>query len=285
MPQTEIHRRITSEGMEIRGDGIAAREPTLAPPEWIGGNISAYDTRFLTGLINFTRPRNLVEIGVASGWSSAVILNTLRHTHGADSFTLNAVDLFEDFYLNPKMKTGSAVNEVVPDLLPHYNLHTGQISPDAMETVGKVDFAFIDAHHYHPWTALDFLSVLPFMDKGRWVALHDINLCVFERHKHTNRGPYYLYHLWQDTKLQSTQNPSMIGALMIERQPEQYLRDLLEILHTPWELSLDQKDLDSFTRFVGDHFGDTWKRKFEHLFEMRNPAPQLASVAASSSKR
>lgn len=281
MPQTEIHRRITSEGLEIRGDEITARDPGRTPPDWIGGNISQYDTRFLTGLINFARPRNPVEIGVASGWSSAVILNTLRHTHGADQFKLNAIDLFEDFYLNNKYKTGAAVAESVPSLLPNYNLLTGRISPDAMENVGKVDFAFIDAHHYHPWTALDFLAVLPFIEKGRWVALHDINLCLFERHKHTNRGPYYLFHLWQDTKLQSTQNPSMIGAVMIERKPEQYLRDILEILHTPWELSLDQSDLDSFIRFVGNHFGDTWKQKFEHLFEMRNPNPQLASIAAS----
>lgn len=282
MPQTEIHRRITSEGLEIRGDGLLSREPRLVAPDWIGGNISAYDARFLTGLIDFSRPKSLVEIGVASGWSSAVILNTLRQTHGADSFSLHGIDLFEEFYLDSARKTGAAVAEVVPDLLSYYHLRTGRISPAAMADVGKVDFAFIDAHHYHPWTALDFLSVLPFMSKGRWVAFHDINLCVFERHKHTNRGPFYMFHLWQDTKLQSTQNPAMIGAVMIERRPEQYLRDLLEILHTPWELSLDQKDLDTFAQHVGNHFGDPWKRKFEHAFEMRNPNPQLASVAAAN---
>ena len=102
-------------------------------------------------------------------------------------------------------------------------LHTGKIALDAMADVGRAEFAFIDAHHFHPWAALDFLAVLPFMEKGRWVAFHDINLCTFERHKHTNRGPFYMFHMWQDTKLQSTQNPSMIGAVMLERNNDIHL--------------------------------------------------------------
>lgn len=278
MPQQEIFRRITSESLEIRGIDLAQKAADLVPPKWVGGNISEYDVRFLSGLVNFARPRTLVEIGVASGWSSAVILNRLKQTHGSDSFQLNAIDLFEDFYLDAKYKTGHAVTELVPDLKSNYNLLTGRIAPDAMADVGKVDFSFIDAHHYHPWTTLDFLAVLPFMEKGRWVAFHDINLCTIERHKHTNRGPFYMFHLWQDTKLQSTQNPSMIGAVLLERQPHQYLRDILEILHTPWELSLEESDLQSFSNFVGIHFGDKWKAQFDNLFEMRNPSPELASL-------
>lgn len=281
MPQTTMTRLITSEGFEARSKDMIRPELISAMPAWIGGNISAYDVSFLSGLVNFARPRNAVEIGVASGWSSAILLETLSKTHGKDPYTLHAIDLFEDFYLKPQYKTGQAVTDVVPEYLDHYNLLTGRIALDAMQDVGKVDFAFIDAHHFHPWAALDFLAVLPYLEKSRWVAFHDINLCTFERHKHTNRGPFYMFHMWQDAKLQSTQNPAMIGAILLERQPAQYLRDLLEILHTPWELTLSEEDVAAVLSFVETHFGSKWKAAFEQLCEMRNPKPAQKVAVAS----
>ncbi|WP_339796327.1 class I SAM-dependent methyltransferase [uncultured Hyphomonas sp.] len=279
MPQTVMTRLISSEGLEARSKDLIGPEFTARRPDWIGGNISDYDVSFLSGLVSFARPKTSVEIGVASGWSSAVLLHSLTKTLGKDGFNLHAIDLFEDFYLKPEYKTGQAVTEAVPQYLPNYKLHTGKIALDAMADVGRAEFAFIDAHHFHPWAALDFLAVLPFMEKGRWVAFHDINLCTFERHKHTNRGPFYMFHMWQDTKLQSTQNPSMIGAVMLERQPQQYLRDLLEILHTPWELSLSPEDIESIVSFVGEHFGDAWKAKFADLCEKRNNDIHLAKAS------
>ena len=68
----------------------------------------------------------------------------------------------------------------------------------------------------------------------------------------------------------------MIGAVLLEREPEQYLRDLLEILHTPWELTLSPEDVASVVSFVGTHFGDKWQNQFKQLCDMRNPAPKPA---------
>tara|TARA_R110000787_G_scaffold90043_3_gene190479 strand:+ start:863 stop:1720 length:858 start_codon:yes stop_codon:yes gene_type:complete len=282
MPQTSMTRTITSAALEARSESFLPDQLMKKKPDWAGGAISNYDAKFLTGFLSHVRPRKVVEIGVASGWSSALMLHALKEIHGSDPYTLHAIDLLHDFYLKPEYKAGALVGEVVPDLEPNYNLLTGRIALEAMKDVGPVDFAFIDAHHFHPWAALDFLALLPYITKGTWVAFHDINLCTFERHKHTNRGPFYLFHMWQDTKLQSTQNPAMIGAVLMERQPEQYLRDLLEILHTPWELTLSPEDVASVVSFVGTHFGDKWQNQFKQLCDMRNPAPKPAPATTPS---
>ena len=38
-----------------------------------------------------------------------------------------------------------------------------------------VDLAFIDANHKHPWTAIDFLLLLPLIREGGVVVLHDMD--------------------------------------------------------------------------------------------------------------
>lgn len=264
MPNIELTRTISAAGIEQRGDIAMGANFIEARPSWAGGTISDYDSRFLAGLVSFANVSNVVEIGVASGWSSAVMLKSLGGLPGKRRVT--GVDLSPHYYLDPQIPTGRVVDEVVPESLPHYRLLTGKLAFDVMDEVGAVDFAFIDGHHMHPWATLDMLSILPYISRERWVALHDLNLCTFERHRHMNRAPFYLFNMWPDRKLHSTQVPTMIGAVLLERNPADYLPVLLEILYTPWEVDVDEVTLSRLADYIGVHFGDLWKAKFAQAF-------------------
>lgn len=225
---------------------------------WIQGAISEDDARFLSGLLSCIKPRSIVEIGVASGWSSTVILNTLSQLNGQRGHKdpwLTGVDLSADYYVDKSIRTGAAVEQIVPELMPHYRLLTGRYSFQAMPEVGKVDFAFIDAHHAHPWAALDLIAVLPFLKPGAWVALHDINLCTFPRHEHRNRAPFYLYYLWKGAKVHSSPKIPMIGAIKLPETPLDCFEDILEVLVTPWELAIPEKHLELWVDFVRRYCG------------------------------
>jgi predicted O-methyltransferase YrrM len=261
----ELHRTIRAQDIEARGAQALGTDFLSNRPAWVSGNISDYDSRFLAGLVSFANPRRLVEIGVASGWSSAVVLKALATADGQR--TLAGIDLSPDYYLDPSIPTGRAVQDSVPDLAANYRLLTGRLAFDVMPEVGSIDFAFIDGHHMHPWATLDMLSVLPFLERGRWVAMHDLNLCTLERHAHRNRGPFYLFYMWPDQKLHSTQQPTMIGAVVLDRSPADYLPALLEILYTPWEVDVDPATLSRLGTFIGDNFGDGWRSKFSGAFE------------------
>lgn len=265
MPSLELPRFLKSESLEQLGSRALGDQFFDRRPSWVGGQISELDSIFLAGLACHAGARKIVEIGVASGWSSAVLLQaTASGRSGAEVY---GIDLAPKFYLNGEIDTGQAVKEVVPELASQYRLLTGALAFERMAEIGAIDFAFIDGHHYHPWAMLDLLSLLPFIERGRWVALHDLNLCTFERHKHTNRGPYYLFYLWPDQKLHSTQVPAMIGAINIDRKPSDYLPLILEMLYTPWELSIDRAILERFEIFIGEYFGSQWRDRFAQLFE------------------
>lgn len=243
--------------------------------KWIQGEISTYDAQFLAGLVHAIKPKFSVEIGVASGWSSSVLLNTLAGVYSeagdnAEVTWLTGVDLSPDLYTDKTIATGAAVNEVVPDLSRYYSLKTGIFSYQAMPEVGDVDFAFIDAHHCHPWAALDLIAVLPYLRADAWVAFHDLNLCSFERHNHRNRAPYYMFYLWPGRRIHSTQIPTMIGAIQIEGSPAQYLDTVFEILCTPWEIALPQDHIDKWISYVETHFGETAAARFAKVCEIAN---------------
>lgn len=254
--------------LEQRGDCLVGIEFTSKRPPWVGGDISSYDTRFLAGLVNSLRPRRIVEVGVASGWSSAVLLKSISEF--GDHCQVVGIDLSPTYYLDAAIPTGQATSELVPDLMGRYQLLTGKLCFEAMPEVERVDFAFVDAHHLHPWATLDVLGILPHIERGSWIALHDLNLCRFERHKHTNRGPFYLYYMWPNPKIHSTQQPTMIGAIQLGSSSEEDLSNLLEVLYTPWEMRVSNATLCSLRDYLEKYFGQDWALKYEECFQQRN---------------
>ncbi len=244
------------EGRSIIDQAFIARRP-----DWVGGNISPDDSAFLAGLIAAVEPQRLLEIGVASGWSSAVILRTLEATEN-QAAALRSIDLLPHYYLDKSKLTGQVVRDLVPDLVSRYSLHTGRLAFEVTPELEPSDFVFIDADHLHPWAVLDLVSVLPFVATGSWIAMHDINLCRIPRHAHRNRGPFYLFGSWPDRRLASSVALPMIGAVLLEQAPRRYLDHIIELLATPWEASIPLEIKDRIESFVRAHFGATVADRF-----------------------
>lgn len=239
-------------------------------PTWAVASISDFDASFFAGLLIKTKPKKVVEVGVASGWGSVILLEALSRSECLDS-QYYGVDIAPRFFYDEKYATGQAVQEVVPELVNRYRLLTGRaIAEVATEIGGDIDFAFIDAHHMHPWATFDLLSLLPFLKPGTWVALHDLNLCRKEDQEHRNRGPKYLFEGWEEDKAHSMQVPTMAGAIRIGDDPGKHLPLLLDILYTPWELPVEERFLAPLVALVSKNYGIEWGEKFQRSTEVGN---------------
>jgi len=239
-------------------------------PSWAVASISVLDAAHVVGLVKSIKPKKLVEIGVASGWGSVILMDTLRDM-GVHDFEYVGIDISFRFFHDPAFATGQAVDELLPDLASHYQLIVDKSAGQVLHEIGdSIDFGFIDAHHMHPWALLDFLSILPYMAEGSWVALHDLNLSRKAKYKHKNRGPKYLFEGWTGDKVHSIENPTMIGAIKIEDSTESDLECLLDILYTPWEIPIHRQYLDPVIRIIDQFYGNTWAAKFEEAFEFGN---------------
>lgn len=177
--------------------------------------------------------------------------------------TLTGIDISPTYYLDPARATGAVVTEVLPEHAGRFTLRTGRCAFEVTKDLGPLDFAFIDGHHKHPWAMLDLIALLPRLKPHAWVALHDVNLCRKPSQNHSNRGPFYLYHMWPGAKLHSTQEPTMIGAIQMEADPMVHLPLLCEMLHTPWEVALSEAQIAALVSFAEVHLKDDQQEMFK----------------------
>lgn len=121
------------------------------------------ESYFLNGIIRYYKPKKVLEIGVASGTSSAVILNAIKDIEGAK---LYSVDLSQRHYTMKNKQTGFAVEEFFPELsnLNKWELKTGKLVHEFIDEIGDgIDLCLIDTIHERPGEILDYLMVLPYL--------------------------------------------------------------------------------------------------------------------------
>ncbi len=130
---------------------------------------------FLCGLLKSKQPHNILEIGVAAGGTTSIILTCLSLLNIKS--TLFSVDKESLYYRDGKRKTGfiaESIQNKISECVCHKTF-LGEVIPCAIEKINEgIDFLILDTTHVLPGELLDFLVVLPFLNSNATVVLHDI---------------------------------------------------------------------------------------------------------------
>ena len=144
-------------------------EKILKDSGWILG---LNDAKFINGIIRKNKPKNCLEIGVARGGSSILILNAIKDIENS---LLVSMDLNKELYFDPNTLTGYRVKKYFPELTKNWKLYTGdQPHKFLVELNIKFDFLFLDSAHVSPGEILNFIEALPFLNENAIVVIHDI---------------------------------------------------------------------------------------------------------------
>lgn len=202
--------------------------------------ITEGDARFLHDLILEVRPAVAIELGVASGCSSVVILEAMRQLPGVTGgVRLYSFDIAERCYFDQSRPTGNAVAELTPRNVPHYRFTAGDVLLARERLAGlNAPFAFIDANHLHPWATVDLLGLLPTLAPSAWVAVHDVRLPFLPGRTDTRgHGPRHLFETWPGEKRQSGSGDN-IGAIRLPGNLGDVRTMVQASLRRPWEVTL-----------------------------------------------
>lgn len=222
---------------------------TLGTPRWVTGCVEPEEIAFIWDFIELVRPMNMVELGTASGYSTAQLLAGIAHLCPPGA-CVHSFDIAADCYFDPIHHVGSAIAQIAPGLLDRARLHAIADADDAAAffPTASIDLAFIDANHAHPAPTLDLLALVNTVKPGAWVILHDIELGRRQEMLGSSQwalcsGAQRLYDLWPFEKHRLTDpDPRRcnIGAIRIPadfaKDPAPVLAHLLATLEGPYEI-------------------------------------------------
>lgn len=248
----ETHRAVRAHfGRTADADAVRRVADRYDPPAWTQGKIGLGDALFLYDLVRCIEPARIIELGTASGASSALLLLAL-HDLGrplrdeCNEARLHSFDISPWCYFDKDRPVGSAVMEMTPELRHGLKLHPFERAPDAARLFAPnpVPFAFLDANHCHPWPIADVLALQPALAPGAWVAVHDIELPRMARGYEEatgqkvdwhQKGVQVLFEHWPFEKIRGVGEAFNIGAI---RMPEKRIltaEDFRGALDIPWE--------------------------------------------------
>lgn len=226
-----------------------------APPAWAVGCIGVVDAMFLYDMVAGVRPHQMIEVGVAGGGSTSLLLVALADcgramVDGRGRAALQSFDLHPWCYFDRRRAVGSAVEEMAPELRAGLQLHVGMVAADAGRLLADdpVALAFIDADHRHPCPTADLLHLLPALAPGAWVVLHDIDLpAAAARYESAHgvevewhqAGAQLLYEFWPYEKFRGTGDGANIGAIRIPTARPVNAPILRDLIDRPWETTPD----------------------------------------------
>lgn len=212
-------------------DALYARKPP-----WAKGTVSQLDARYLHRQAVGAGVRTAVEVGTASGVSTAVLWHALSLT--ADAFEVHSYDLKPTYYLDDSRRVGDAARQMLPrELVSHIAFHSPGTAMSVAERFGRgsLGLVFIDANHLHPWPSLDLLALLDVLEPGAEVILHDINLPV--RHpEHPHWGVKHLFDAIDAPKQTDVGHLPNIGSVWSPDDRRAVRRQLRALVDArPWE--------------------------------------------------
>ncbi|MDR0920548.1 MAG: class I SAM-dependent methyltransferase [Oscillospiraceae bacterium] len=224
--------------------------------------------KFINGLIRLLHPKRILELGVAYGGGTSIILNAIKDfsdcslisvdkmltqdkaandhsTSGICETGFIAKEIFSEFYQNGKAKlfTGCDVSNII----------------DSFNE--KFDFVVLDTAHIHPIETLNFLTVLPHLTDDAVIVVDDVML-HFESFTPTY-ATRILYSavvadkLMPDGEDYISQN---VVTFQITKDTHKYIDNVFSSLMLPWHMFTD--DIDGVEQCIEKNYDPKHLKSF-----------------------
>ena len=107
--------------------------------------------------------KKILEFGVASGGSSAIILNAIQNIENSH---LYSIDKMIKAYNRRNKEIGWIVKDNFSNLMKKWTLYTGEITSNFIEKIVRdIDLVFLDTVYRAPGECLDIIQIMPFLKK------------------------------------------------------------------------------------------------------------------------
>ncbi len=226
--------------------------------------MSEFDSAFLCGMLKTFRPKKILEVGVAGGATTAIILQTLEDI--GTPYEMHSIDAAAKFYRDQSKPSGFlamfAKEKIFGELRGTHAFHLGTYLPQVIDGIGgNIDFVILDTMHSMPGEALDFLAVLPYLTAGATVVLHDVSLNQISKNVNAHATTVLFSSVTAEKFLNLTMdfnntkfNYPNIGAFQINQQTRDNIENVFLTLILRWAYMPSQGELNLYLGHYKKHY-------------------------------
>ena len=216
---------------------------------------------FLSGIIKKIRPKKVLEVGVAEGGTTAMILKSLEMAKcESEMYSCDVVTTYKG------LEVGTMVKHVTDIKYVKHKLLTGKLLKDNIEQIGYgIDLVILDTSHNVPGEIIEFLTVLPFLSDDAFVVLHDVNLCndlalrsekVTESFRKISTKVLFTSVSGEKYFDYAGENLNNIAAVRVNESTKENIADLFFALSHLWHIGISQEILKDYREFFSRYYSD-----------------------------
>ena len=232
--------------------------------------MASIDRKFINGIIRKTKPKKILELGVAAGSGTALILNAIKDIPNSK---LYSIDYLEKWWMDTTKNIVWVVEEKFNNLANKWEIYRGGTAAKFMEQIGgDIDLCIIDTVHMNPCEFLDFLSIFPFLKKKAIVIIHDIQV-------HLTKGMYYnkttccnLFASLKGAKyIPSTTDDDYdkfpnIGMVVLDEDIKDHIFDIFFLLTMNWDYEILEKDHNYILKLFNKYYSNDLVKIYECFY-------------------
>lgn len=219
------------------------------------------ESAFLCGIIKTIRPHKILEVGVAAGCTTAIILACLECMGISGLCEVHSVDISQEFYRDREKNTGFLAEDYKKQSESNFNHYKyyGDILPNVIDKIGgDIDLVILDTVHSVPGEILDFPVLIKYMNIGSHFVLHDI----FFQHYFGEKG--YSNNALFDTicgvnkeapiMIEKGRPITNIGVIEISEDSYKYIENVFWLMTLWWRYLPDQSQLSAYKKFYSENY-------------------------------
>lgn len=231
--------------------------------------MSHFDSAFLCGVIRKFAPEKIVEVGIACGGTTAIILQCI-HMLGLDNCNVYSIDYSEKFYRDNTISSGylgKLALELLPELKNRHKFLLGNTACTWNDRLKDCDCLIIDTIHLLPGEVLEFITLLPILKNGAVIVLHDIHLNQTKNKNAIATGAIFSaavgekYMNWDDSSFECYPN---IGAVVVNEDTRKNIYNIFLALLLTWSYLPDNKQIAEYRRVIENLYDE----ESLHIFDV-----------------
>ena len=254
--------------VEPRKNVISQYEIPEGEPE-----MSEFESGFLCGILKDYKPKKIVEVGVAGGATTAIILECMEILDV--EYKMFSIDFAKKFYKKPTKQSGYLANQIISDkhLEDRHKFFLGDIAYNFIDSIGgEIDCLILDTMHLVPGEVLDAITLIPFMKKGGIIIMHDIAWNLYSDVKYGNATGLIMasavgrkYLNYDSTRKELYPN---IGAFMVDESTIENISNLFFQLFTTWRYIPSEKQICAYRKAIEELYTDIEVELFDMALEL-----------------